>query len=186
MLIGGDGISNVITLGTCFSMFVYIRTCFRITLIGGNVTAQSTESQGNWRWNSNSRGVVASSPSFSCLRESLLAGYPARDRSCGRLFSKRNHCELIPTTVLIFVNPLIPRVTNINFLLTISTHFQRKRFREFIMVIELSGVQFGLKSYAWFQTRVRFEITSMISVDQNCTTRSSITSLLHPFWNRTI
>ena len=31
--------------------------------------------------------------------------------------------------------------------------------------------------------RVRFEITSMIS-DQNCTTRGSITTLLHPFWNR--
>ena len=46
----------------------------------------------------------------------------------------------------------------------------------FIMVIALSGVQFGLKSYAWF------EITSMIS-DQNCTTRSSITTLLQPFWN---
>ena len=30
--------------------------------------------------------------------------------------------------------------------------------------------------------RVRFEITSMIS-DQNCTTRNSITTLLHPFWN---
>ena len=34
------------------------------------------------------------------------------------------------------------------------------------MVIELSGVQFGLKSYAWF------EITSMI-LDKNCTTRGS-------------
>ena len=35
MLIDGDDISNdVITLGTCFSMFVYIRTCFRIALIG--------------------------------------------------------------------------------------------------------------------------------------------------------
>ena len=33
--------------------------------------------------------------------------------------------------------------------------------------------------------RVRFEITSMIS-DQNCTTLSSITVLLHPFWNRRI
>ena len=33
--------------------------------------------------------------------------------------------------------------------------------------------------------RIRFEITSMIS-DQNCTTRSSITTLLHPFWNRRI
>ena len=31
--------------------------------------------------------------------------------------------------------------------------------------------------------RVRFEITSTIS-DQNCTTRGSITTLLHPFWNR--
>ena len=31
--------------------------------------------------------------------------------------------------------------------------------------------------------RVQFEITSMIS-DQNCTTRGSITTSLHPFWNR--
>ena len=43
------------------------------------------------------------------------------------------------------------------------------------MVIELSGVQFGLKWYAWF------EITSMI-LDKNCTTRGS--TLLHLFWNR--
>ena len=34
MLIGGDRISNdVITLGTCFSMFVYIRVPFRFALI---------------------------------------------------------------------------------------------------------------------------------------------------------
>ena len=46
MLIGGDDISNdVITLGTCFLMFVYIRTRFRFALIGGNRTAQSTGSQ---------------------------------------------------------------------------------------------------------------------------------------------
>ena len=31
--------------------------------------------------------------------------------------------------------------------------------------------------------QVRLVITSMIS-DQNCTTRGSITTLLHPFWNR--
>ena len=43
------------------------------------------------------------------------------------------------------------------------------------MVIESSGVQFGLKSYAFFQNymnvqvRGQFEITSMIS-DQNCMT----------------
>ena len=45
MLIGGDDIRNdVITLSTCFSMFVYIRVRFRFSLIGGNLTAQSTGS----------------------------------------------------------------------------------------------------------------------------------------------
>ena len=43
MLIGRDDISNdVITVGTCFSMFVYIRACFRFVLIIGKLTAQST------------------------------------------------------------------------------------------------------------------------------------------------
>ena len=41
MLIGGDDIRNDVT---CFSMFVYIRARFRFTLIGGNLTAQSTGS----------------------------------------------------------------------------------------------------------------------------------------------
>ena len=45
MLIGGEDISNnVITLGTCFSMVVYIRTLFHFALIWGNLTAQSTGS----------------------------------------------------------------------------------------------------------------------------------------------
>ena len=45
MLIGGDDFSNdVITLGTCFSMFVYIRARFRFAMIGENLTAQSTGS----------------------------------------------------------------------------------------------------------------------------------------------
>ena len=45
MLIGGDDISNdIMTLGTCFSMFVYIRAHFCFALIGGNLTAQSTGS----------------------------------------------------------------------------------------------------------------------------------------------
>ena len=40
MLIGRDDISNdVITLGTCFSMFVYIRARFRFALIGENLKA---------------------------------------------------------------------------------------------------------------------------------------------------
>ena len=46
MLIGGDGITNdVITFGTCFLVFVYIRASFHFAPIGGNLTAQSTESQ---------------------------------------------------------------------------------------------------------------------------------------------
>ena len=67
MLVGGsDNISNDgITLGTCFSMFVYIRARFRFALSCRNMTAQSTGSHRRWRWNSNYRDVVASSPSFS-------------------------------------------------------------------------------------------------------------------------
>ena len=38
MLIDGDDISNdVITLGTCFSVFVHIPARFRFVLIGGNL-----------------------------------------------------------------------------------------------------------------------------------------------------
>ena len=47
MLIRGDDKSHsndFITLGTCFSMFVYIRACFRFALIGRNLTAQSVGS----------------------------------------------------------------------------------------------------------------------------------------------
>ena len=46
MLIGEDDISNdLITLNTCFSVFVYIRARFRFVLISGNLTAQSTGRQ---------------------------------------------------------------------------------------------------------------------------------------------
>ena len=42
----GDDVNNdVITLGTCFSMFVYIRARFRFALIGGNLIAQSKGSR---------------------------------------------------------------------------------------------------------------------------------------------
>ena len=45
MLIDGEDISNdVIILGTCFSMFVYIRARFCFALTGGNLTVQSTGS----------------------------------------------------------------------------------------------------------------------------------------------
>ena len=41
MLIGRDDISNdVITLGTFFAMFVYVRALYCFVLIGGNLTAQ--------------------------------------------------------------------------------------------------------------------------------------------------
>ena len=45
MLTGEGDISyDVITLGTCFTMFVYIRARFRFALISENLTAQSTGS----------------------------------------------------------------------------------------------------------------------------------------------
>lgn len=42
MLISEDDISNdITTLGTRFSMFVYIHSCFCFALIGGKLSAQS-------------------------------------------------------------------------------------------------------------------------------------------------
>ena len=67
MLIGRDDISNdVITLGTCFSMFVYIHARFHFALICGNLTAQLMGSHREFEKESNSRDVVSSSPSLSC------------------------------------------------------------------------------------------------------------------------
>ena len=51
MLIGGDG--------TRFSMFVYIRADWR-----KSNSSIDREPQGNWRWNSNSKDEIASSPFF--------------------------------------------------------------------------------------------------------------------------
>ena len=59
---------DVITLGRCFSMFVYIRIRFHLALIGGKSgSSVNGELQGNRRWKSNFRDAVASSPSFFCL-----------------------------------------------------------------------------------------------------------------------
>ena len=68
MLVGGDDVSNdVSSIFHMVSMFVYIHTCFRFALIGGNLTAQSRWChRGILRQNSSSRDMVASALSFSC------------------------------------------------------------------------------------------------------------------------
>ena len=90
MLIGRDGISNdVIILGTCFSMFVYIRARFRFALTGGYLTAQST---GSHRWNSQLQGLLPFPAPPPERPESLLAGFM---KSSGLLLSNlqvNTHC----------------------------------------------------------------------------------------------
>ena len=70
MLIDGDDISiDVITLGKCFSMFVYICAPFCFPIRADWRKSDSSvhgELRGNCKWNSNSRDIVASSPSFPC------------------------------------------------------------------------------------------------------------------------
>ena len=81
MLIGGDDISyDVITLGMCFSMFVYFCAYFCFALISRNLTAQSMEGH---------RGIEAGieiprlscqlsflfQPCRQCALDCLLAGY---------------------------------------------------------------------------------------------------------------
>ena len=80
MLIGGDDISNdVITLGSCLSMFIYIRARFRFALIGGNLTAQST---GNHR---EVGGGIQIPETYSCK---LFFLFPLRRQSAGELARK--------------------------------------------------------------------------------------------------
>ena len=81
MLFGGDGMSNdTITLGARFCMFfnVCLHSCSFPLHTDWRKSDSSVDRkpQGNWRLNSNSRDLVASSPSFSSATtlESLLAG----------------------------------------------------------------------------------------------------------------
>ena len=85
LLTGGDDIINdVITLGMFFSMFVYICSRFHFPLIGGNLKTRSMagEPQGNWRWNSNSRDIVTSFPSFFCATARVPREVAHRLLSC--------------------------------------------------------------------------------------------------------
>ena len=66
MLMGGDDISNdVITLGTIFQCFLHSRSFLLRAEWRKSDSSVDGESLGKWRWNSNSRDVVASSDSFS-------------------------------------------------------------------------------------------------------------------------
>ena len=82
LLIGGGDISNdVITLGACFSMFVYIRVRFRLALIVVNLTSQSTgshtgELEVEFKFQRHScKFSFLFPPRRQSTLESLLAGY---------------------------------------------------------------------------------------------------------------
>ena len=79
MLIGGYDINNdVITLGPLL-MFVYIFLLFLLFADWGKSDSSvDGEPQGIWRWNSNSRDVIASSPWF------FRPGARAPRRACSR------------------------------------------------------------------------------------------------------
>ena len=103
----------------------------------------------------------------------------------------------LQTDDYITVNPLLSPPSQVNPLPQISPPFQGKKVNMFPWkkwVLMIYNGNWTEWSAIWSEiirvisksneraARVRFEITSMIS-DQNCTTRSSITTLLHPFWN---
>ena len=89
MLIGGDDISNdVITLGTCFSMFVLHSRSFPLHADWRKSDSSvDGEPQGNWRRNSNSGDVVASSPTFS------RPAARASRRACSQAKANRNNAN---------------------------------------------------------------------------------------------
>ena len=82
MLIGEDDISNdVINMARVFNVCLHSRSFPLCADWRKSNSSVDGEPHGNWRWNSSSRDVVASSPSFPPPRrqsapQSLLAGYP--------------------------------------------------------------------------------------------------------------
>ena len=64
----------------------------------------------------------------------------------------------------------------------ICTVLSQSESSNFFMYITRSEIICVISKSKEHATRVRFEITSMMS-DQNCMTQSSITTLLNPFWN---
>ena len=103
MLIGGDDISNDLS---------HVFQCVHLRLFPLRADWQKSDSsvnrekQGKRRHNSNSRDVVASSPSFSCpttkAPESLHSGYIEK---CQAVFSGYT---LIPTTYPQFTCAIVP------------------------------------------------------------------------------
>ena len=74
MLIGGDDICTSVMMSLpsacafqCLFIFVFISD-----------SSVDGEPQGNWRWNSNSRDIVVSSPSFSCPAARVSRELPRR------------------------------------------------------------------------------------------------------------
>ena len=67
MLIGGDDVSyDVITpWHVFFNVCLHSRSFPLLADWRKSDSSADREQQGNWRWNSNSRDIVASSPSFS-------------------------------------------------------------------------------------------------------------------------
>ena len=74
---------------------------------------------------------------------------------------------------MICVDPLAARMTNINFLLTISTHFSEKRFREFI---NHSGERFQL-------TKKEMLLSFIIFLSPNGSLKNNMVIWYGNFWN---
>ena len=108
MLIGGDDISNVITLGTCLHVFFNVCLHSRSFLLLADWRKSDSsvdgESQGNWRRNSNSRDVVANSSSFSrpAARERELAR-----RACSQAMFSLMQCTRGVYVVLVIFSLLL-------------------------------------------------------------------------------
>ena len=101
MLIGGDDNSNdVITLGTCFSMLVYICARFRFALIDGNLMAQSPGSH---------RGIGDGIPiTETQLRAFLPFPAPPPERP-GELARRLEHCTFYKAASRATCHSGIPR-----------------------------------------------------------------------------
>ena len=85
MLIGGDDISSdIITHGMCLQCLFTVVLISTLRLLAKSDSSVDGEPRGNWRWNSNYRDIVASSPSFL---PSFPTGYGNHAAEIGMTFA---------------------------------------------------------------------------------------------------
>ena len=155
ILIGGDDISNdVITPGTCFSMFLHSRSFLLLGDWRKSDSSVDGEPQGNRRWNSNTRDVVASSPTFS----RPTASTPRR--ACSQAKANRNNAKYL-TRVLFLSHLCVYDSKQIQCSFRYWMCFSIDWLPQFNSLVNFSDNRVKSVCFLWGTKKLNFQINAM-------------------------